>query len=266
MKICWDMLEGARLIKSGTFRKNQVTYVYKESCTKCGESYLAEKRRQSKVCGHSCAIGEKNHYMYGKTHTIEVKKRMSESSKGKFGSLNPNYRGGREVFTIYNTQKSILGLYEDIRKQEGTKLLEVRCVYCGRWFTPTRTAVDSRLAAINNLNKGEQRLYCSENCKQACPTYNRKIYPKGFKHATSREVDPYLRQMVFERDNWTCQICGKTIKEAQLHCHHIKGYAQNKMLANDVDNCITLCKECHKEIHSRIGYRYVDLQCKNKQS
>ena len=35
----------------------------------------------------------------------------------------------------------------------------------------------------------------------------------------------------------------------------------NKMVSNDPDNCITLCKKCHKEIHSQDGCRYVDLQC-----
>lgn len=166
--------------------------------------------------------------------------------------------------TVYEAYKDILGPYEEIRKQKETEVLEAKCVYCGRWFAPTRESVKHRLVAINNLNKGEQRLYCSENCKQACPTYYQKLYPKGFKHTTSREVSPYLRQMVLERDNWTCQICGKTSKEAQLHCHHTDPVRQHPMFQNDMDSCITLCKECHKMVHSRRGCRYVDLQCKKQ--
>lgn len=38
-------------------------------------------------------------------------------------------------------------------------------------------------------------------------------------------------------------------------------YAQNKMLANDPDSCITLCKSCHKFVHSQEGCRYIDLTC-----
>lgn len=41
-----------------------------------------------------------------------------------------------------------------------------------------------------------------------------------------------------------------------------KGGAQNKILANDIDNCITLCKECHKLVHKQHGCRYVDLKCR----
>jgi hypothetical protein len=91
--------------------------------------------------------------------------------------------------------------------------------------------------ATIHLNNGECRLYCSENCKQACPTYWQQKYPKGFKHVTSREVNPYLRQMVLERDNWTCQICGKTSKEAQLHVHHMDPVAQNPMFTSYGSGC-----------------------------
>ena len=30
------------------------------------------------------------------------------------------------------------------------------------------------------------------------------------------------RKEVLERDNYTCQVCGKTVKEIRLDCHHIK--------------------------------------------
>jgi 5-methylcytosine-specific restriction endonuclease McrA len=199
----------------------------------------------------------------GKTVSAETRKKISKNGAKFYGSSNHMYKGGVKKLglTTYDGRKDSLGPYEEIRKQEGTEILEVKCAYCGRWFAPSCKAVGGRLEAINNLGKGEQRFYCSENCRLSCPTYRKVKYPKGFKHTTSREVDPYLRQMIFELDNWTCQKCGKSVEEIQLHCHHIRSYALNKVLANDVDNCITLCKDCHKEIHSRIGCRYVDLQC-----
>ena len=283
MKICWDMLEGVHLSRNGTFRKKGDIYVYKDSCTKCGEPYLAIKSRQSKFCSQSCSVGGKNNPNYGKTHTVEARKKMSVANIGKHftietrkkisrgrinrvGVLSPNYKGGvtKTGLITYDACKDRLGFYEEIRKQKGTEILEVRCTYCGRWYTPKWFEVRNRLKAINNLNQGEMRFYCSENCKQACPTYCQKMYPKGFKHTSSREVSTYLRQMVLERDNWTCQICGKTILEAQLHVHHMDPVGQNPMFQNDADSCITLCKGCHAMVHSRIGCRYVDLQCKKK--
>ena len=87
-----------------------------------------------------------------------------------------------------------------------------------------------------------------------------RSFPRGFKKATSREVQPELRQMVLERDGWTCQRCEET--EVELHCHHITGILQNPIESADMDNCITLCKKCHKEVHKKDGCKYIELRCK----
>ena len=329
MKICWDNLEGFYLTRNYTFRKGEHSYIYRESCSRCGEPYLTISSDPSNFCCASCAsmgrivpseVGKKisianmgritspetakkismanmgrivspetrrrlskSHtgkifseehrrnlsiVNTGKTLSAETRKKISENHAQRIGSSNYSWKGGVKALglTTYDTQRDKLKLYEEIRKQEGTEVLEVRCVYCNQWFAPTYKAVRSRLDAINSLNKGEQRFYCSENCKLACPTYGRIKYPRGFKHTTSREVSTYLRKIVLERDNWTCQICGKTIKEAQLHVHHMDPVAQNPMFQNDMNSCVTLCKGCHKMVHSRRGCRYVDLQCKEKQS
>ena len=265
MKICWGMLESFWLTTEGNFKKgNGTIYIEMDSCKVCGNSYLTNKHRVSLFCSTSCARSGENNHRYGKSLTAKTKKKIAKASIGYVGHLSHNYRGGvcESGLTIYDTYKDRLELYEDIRKQEDTEILEAKCVYCGKWHQPTRNSVTIRLAAINSLTKGECRLYCSENCKQACPTYHRQKYPKGFKHTTSREVSSYLRKMVLERDNWTCQICGKTINEAQLHVHHMDPVSWNPMFQNDMDSCITLCKGCHKMVHSRIGCRYIDLVCK----
>lgn len=59
------------------------------------------------------------------------------------------------------------------------------------------------------------------------------------------------RKSVFERDDYTCMICGKV--GGELNAHHIKPYAKYEELRFDLDNGITLCKECHKKVHSKKG-------------
>ena len=264
MRICWDMLEGVYLTRKGNFGKGGATYIYKESCKECGEPYLTIRSRQSKFCSYSCAKSGENNSFFGKTHTTITKKRMSKISFGnKKGVLNPNYKGNIAGLASYNKHKNVLEDYEVVRRKNDTKLLEVRCTYCNGWYVPTTHEIWIRLNAINNLNRGEGRLYCSENCKQSCPTYNKRKYSEGFKKATSREVSTYLRQMVFERDGWECQKCGNTIENAQLHCHHMDPVAQNPMFQNDMNSCITLCKECHKEVHKLPGCNYYELRCEN---
>ena len=158
----------------------------------------------------------------------------------------------------YETYAEKLTVDESPRLHKDGKSIEVLCRYCGKYFIPTNHTIDHRVSALNGHAPGDCYLYCSDECKDNCPTYGRIKYPKGFKKGTSREVSTYLRQLCFERDNWECQKCGTT---ENLHCHHINGYTQNKILVNDIENVITLCKSCHKEVHSEVGCRYVDLKC-----
>ena len=72
-----------------------------------------------------------------------------------------------------------------------------------------------------------------------------------------REVQPELRKMVLARDNYLCVKCSS--KEL-LHCHHIYPVSTNPLESADVDNCITLCKDCHKEAHKKDGCGYEQLE------
>jgi transcription elongation factor Elf1 len=60
------------------------------------------------------------------------------------------------------------------------------------------------------------------------------------------------RWSVLLKDNFTCQRCGK---RSDLEAHHIVPYHENKELATDVNNGLTLCKDCHKAHHSENGYK-----------
>ena len=57
------------------------------------------------------------------------------------------------------------------------------------------------------------------------------------------------RKAVYDRDGYTCQCCGKV--GGRLNAHHIKSFAEYPELRFDVDNGITLCDRCHRNIHKR---------------
>ena len=86
-------------------------------------------------------------------------------------------------------------------------------------------------------------------------------FVQRFKLATSREVQPELRKLVLKRDDYKCQKCLKGLDEVQLHCHHIDPIINNPVESADIDNCVTLCKACHKEVHKLPNCSYIELKC-----
>lgn len=271
MKICWDMIEGIHLTEAGNFNKNGTTYIGVDACATCGEPYLTVKNRPSDYCGHSCSLMGENHPQYGRKFPKEWKKKMSIAAKRRFSNNdnNPNYKGGVERLglPLFDTFSSQIDFADDTKfiNVDGLKLLQVKCIYCGQWFIPTIISVRARIAALNmdvgGRTCGEGRFYCSSHCKEACPTFRMRKYHKGFKHGSSREVQPELRKLVLERDSWSCKKCNKTINEIELHCHHIYPVAIEPIESADIDNCITLCVECHKKVHKLRGCNYHELRC-----
>ena len=74
-------------------------------------------------------------------------------------------------------------------------------------------------------------------------------YIKAKTNNNYRRTPEYYRwrKAVYERDNYTCQKCGT--RGGNLNAHHIKPFSKNKELRTDINNGITLCCKCHKEVH-----------------
>jgi hypothetical protein len=75
------------------------------------------------------------------------------------------------------------------------------------------------------------------------------------------------RNLSWERDNFTCQKCGKKKVTRNLDCHHIVPYRLS--YSHTLDNLITLCKRCHiiedslikdRGIENKLRRRKLDLK------
>ena len=76
-------------------------------------------------------------------------------------------------------------------------------------------------------------------------------YQKGINYGFASS-----RAHALDRDNYTCQICG--VKNTRLEVHHIKYRSQGG--SDDLDNLITLCEDCHHNLHKG----KVELKVKGK--
>jgi len=236
-----------------------------KSCPKIREKMsLSHLGKPSGMKGKIGSWSGKVGPMKGKKHTKQTKEKIRRKNTGKG---NPSWKGGycKSEVAFYDTYQPQLLFIEDCRRnKKDQNILEVKCAYCGSWYIPSLGSIWKRLETIKGQTTGENRLYCSNECKNECPIYNQRKYPKNYKPATSREVQPELRQMRFKLDNYTCQKCGKhqSILSVGLHCHHIEGIRWEPLESTDIDKVITLCKDCHIKVHQIDGCKYSDLQCK----
>jgi len=109
--------------------------------------------------------------------------------------------------------------------------------------------------------KNKKHPFCSKQCANS---YNGKKQRGANHHNFNenltdeeriRKRDTYenikWRRLIFKRDNYKCTVCNK---KGHLNAHHIENYSSNKEKRYDMNNGITLCKECHYNFHKTYGY------------
>lgn len=61
------------------------------------------------------------------------------------------------------------------------------------------------------------------------------------------------RKATLKRDSYTCQSCG--IDSVPLDVHHI---TYECLYAEKPEHLVSLCRDCHNDVHNRLGYDYND--------
>jgi len=156
----------------------------------------------------------------------------------------------------------------------------IPCITCGKqvYFCPSqlpRLRVFCKSHKINRafsfnclmcgkrvLTQPAQMVYRNrKNCSKACYHAMRHIQAlERRKTYTKHQLDRLARyspeaqqwrKAVFERDNYTCQICG--IRGSYLEADHIKPFAFFPELRFELYNGRTLCRSCHDK--TKVGYK-----------
>ncbi|MBQ2832395.1 HNH endonuclease [Methanobrevibacter sp.] len=90
--------------------------------------------------------------------------------------------------------------------------------------------------------------------------FNNKVHSKKVK-PKRKPISGVVRQNVFMRDNYTCQICGKTIDDGvSLHLDHIKPVSKGG--TNEESNLQCLCSQCNLEKHNRTDLKHDENKLK----
>lgn len=164
----------------------------------------------------------------GLTMSDETKKKMSDMRKGKTSNTGrTHFKKGRIPWN----------------KGAG---VTTSCIVCGKEFYHWRV-------------KSKKFLYCSNRCNGIGTRDEKHPMWKGGtsnerKTDSGRKKHREWRVAVYERDNYTCQICGE--KGGRLNADHIKSWAKYPESRYDIDNGRTLCINCHQKTdnYGRLGW------------
>lgn len=159
------------------------------------------------------------------------------------------YKG--QNLPYYDTYAHQLEYAHDVKRNETDRnILEVKCHYCEKFFVPKMTDVFNRIRSLNGYVRGENNLYCSRNCKESCPVFNRSKFRRG-EVDTNTNYRPYQSEwakMIKERAGHECERCGS---KKELIAHHIKPVKTYPHLQADLDNGICVCRNCDREFFHR---------------
>lgn len=130
-----------------------------------------------------------------------------------------------------------------------------KCIDCNKDIDKSAT----RCKTCSGKNRTIKKRLCvdcsaiiSRKAKKRCIKCHNKNQDKGLskertKFSASKKWAK-KRISCFERDNYTCTVCGVR-GGVVLNAHHIVRYVDSKELRLELSNLVTVCVPCHKEIH-----------------
>lgn len=105
--------------------------------------------------------------------------------------------------------------------------------------------------SFNNFQQGKRCSICGikKNSGENHYLWNPNLTDEDRADKRNLKENIYWRKQVFEKDNYTCQICGQ--RGIELEAHHLNGYHWCIKERFDIDNGVSLCLNCHS--HKIIG-------------
>ena len=226
-------------------------------CNKCGAETKKDPQRKNstcKECGRGryqnwklCECGE--WFKSNNGRQMYCSKECGYKHKRNGGKLGKHYESCRRarIAICPVCGKSFRAVNDYVGRTS---------VYCSKECWSKRATVEKSCRCCGKkiiTYKSANKKFCSNECRNADYRKRRGELAarwEGGKTEKSRLLKSCIeykewRDAVFDRDNYTCQQCGK--QNCKLEAHHIKEQCNFPELVFDVSNGITLCHECHKK-------------------
>jgi hypothetical protein len=155
-------------------------------------------------------------------------------------------------------------LFKTEEKRNGNIVWRCLCE-CGN-------TVDVRGGALTSASTVSCGCYLREKNAELCRTRSGKNHynwnPNLSDKDRERRRNAVFSKSIMKRDKFTCNICKKV--GGNLVAHHMNSYHYDIDGRFAEENCITLCKLCHKNFHKEYGYKnntkdqYIEYRNKNE--
>lgn len=198
------------------------------------EKYINDRTKilmKHKKCGHKWKQ-QPTHFIQGKRCPL---------CAGQYKNTNIFKR---EILELTDNEYTLLSQYKNAHSHVKLRHNSTVCDYNEYTVAPTDFLQGKRCPICDLKSRsGEGHWKYNPNLTPEERLLKRDLY--------NGEIKKW-RNQAFERDEYTCQLCGN--KKEDLNAHHIYSWDAYEDKRFDLDNAITLCKSCHKDFHSKYGY------------
>lgn len=131
-----------------------------------------------------------------------------------------------------------------------------------------RKHTSESIARMSESSKGESPWLCGSvnhwygKSGENSPNWKGGVTPERQSLYASDEWTEAVKA-VWQRDNATCQKCGKykpDHRDLLFAIHHIVAFAASKELRTEPSNLVLLCRPCHLWIHSRANVDHLFIK------
>lgn len=232
-------------------------------CQACGKSFeYSGSNGSKKTCSHECRYALLSTINKAKNEYVEIKCERC----GNTFTTTPYRVSKNKKFCSFKCKypEQTLKTCKSCNKEFYVRDSEIDKQYCSKVCADT--GVERNLKLSNsmkitwqdenkkaNLIQGIKRRSSSEEWRQSAHFQKGELHPryKGNKRlregASRYEYKKWVKD-VFKKDDYTCQMCGS---KKYLRAHHIKEWAKYPEFRYEISNGMTLCEDCHLEIHGK---------------